>query len=162
MSSLQYMTSHQPTVVRGTVRRSAAVSVLTHQLSGVKGCRSPVNCYVCPGTSPITSCQGSGGVVRLSVVVSALARRGLTSYQGSGGWSGTSALLRCPLTGGQLVGRRAVRRCPEVGSGKGRRLDMAEMGTLSRWIDHYRPHHLVIPMSLSPPPMSTILNFLKS
>ncbi|RWW07559.1 hypothetical protein BHE74_00039882 [Ensete ventricosum] len=83
------------------------------QSIGVKGCRSPVNYCVCPGTSPVTSCQGSGGVVRLSVAVSTLARRRLTSYHGSGGSSGTSALLRCPLIGGtisRLQGRQKMSR----------------------------------------------------
>ncbi|RWW69778.1 hypothetical protein BHE74_00022576 [Ensete ventricosum] len=79
---------------------------------------------------PVTSCQGSRGTVRRSVAASALTRRLSPAFGGRGalveGWSGTLALLCRPLLGEQLVGRRAARGYPEIGSGGGRKLDVTE------------------------------------
>ncbi|RWW16459.1 hypothetical protein GW17_00019658 [Ensete ventricosum] len=43
-----------------------------------------VGCYVYPDTPPVASCQGSGGVIRLSTVMSTLARRPLPAVRGQG------------------------------------------------------------------------------
>ncbi|RZS25272.1 hypothetical protein BHM03_00058450 [Ensete ventricosum] len=63
----------------------------------------------------VACCQLPGDIVRWSAVTPTLTRR-LSPVVGGqgGGWSGTSALLRRSLTGGQLVGHRAVRGYPEL------------------------------------------------
>ncbi|RZS07605.1 hypothetical protein BHM03_00038470 [Ensete ventricosum] len=83
MSSLPYSTSHQPPVVRDTVRWSATASPLTRRPSPavrVRGYCSPVDCCAYPDTPPVANCHGSGGTGQ--------------------GRSSTSALLCRPLSGG--------------------------------------------------------------
>ncbi|RWW40459.1 hypothetical protein BHE74_00054123 [Ensete ventricosum] len=63
----------------------------------------------------VACCQLPGDIVRWSAVTPTLTRRlSLVVGGQGGGWSGTSALLRRSLTGGQLVGHRAVRGYPEL------------------------------------------------
>ncbi|RWW49449.1 hypothetical protein BHE74_00044390 [Ensete ventricosum] len=121
--SLQYLTSHQSPVIGGVVRRSTTAPALA--------CR------------PLPTVRGVRGVVCLSAAASALARHSLPAVRGQGVGLACRHYCIARYQGGQLVGRRVVRECPEVESGGGRRLDVAEMRTLCsspRWTDHYWPH----------------------
>ncbi|RWW21825.1 hypothetical protein GW17_00013999 [Ensete ventricosum] len=101
-----------------------AASLVCRSLLGVRGYCLSVDSYVYPNTPLIASCQGSGGTVHRSATTSALTRQ-LLGVRGAG----LARRLCCTARyqGGQLVGCRAVRGYPEVGSGKGRRLDVAEL-----------------------------------
>ncbi|RRT38531.1 hypothetical protein B296_00053459 [Ensete ventricosum] len=76
-------------------------------LPAVRGYCSSVDCCVYPDKLPVAIYQGSGGTVHRSATASA------------------QTSLLSP-TGRQLVGCRTVRGYLEVGSGEGRRLDVAE------------------------------------
>ncbi|RRT54645.1 hypothetical protein B296_00025728, partial [Ensete ventricosum] len=95
-----------------------------------RGRYMPVDCCVFPGTSPVASCQGcqgSGGVVRLSTIVSALTHHSLPAVRGRGAGLARQHCYAAHYQGGQLVGCRVVRGYPEVGSSGGRRLDVVEL-----------------------------------
>ncbi|RRT61895.1 hypothetical protein B296_00016251 [Ensete ventricosum] len=70
------------------------------------------------------------GVVCLSAAASALARHPLPAVKGQGVGLACRHYCIARYQGGQLVGRRVVRECPEVESDGGRRLDVVEMRTL--------------------------------
>ncbi|RZR85660.1 hypothetical protein BHM03_00012679 [Ensete ventricosum] len=91
---------------------------------------SLVGCCVCPNTSPVASCQGSGGTVRQLAVASALTRRLSPGDMGQGHWSrtGLARQLYCIVCcqRGQLAGHRIAIGYPEIGSGVRRRPDVTE------------------------------------